>query len=54
MENANHRIKCDFDLSWLEEAEEPWIVWVDNLFLVTIFLVLLATIAWFIKVRMGG
>ncbi|MBU2561965.1 MAG: hypothetical protein KKD17_06740 [Nanoarchaeota archaeon] len=54
MENANPRGIGTFDTRWIEEKEEPWMVWVDNLFLITILLLLLATIAWFIKIRMGG
>lgn len=54
MEDTNHGRVCNFDTKWLEEKEEPWMVWVDNLFFMTILLLLLATIAWFIKLRMGG
>jgi uncharacterized membrane-anchored protein len=54
MENANHHAIANFGTKWPEEKEEPWMVWMDNLFLMTLLLLLLATIAWFVKIRMGG
>jgi TRAP-type mannitol/chloroaromatic compound transport system permease small subunit len=53
MENAN-RCRIDSCYGVHEEKEEPWIEMVNTIFIITIFLLLLATIAGFVKIRMGG